>query len=114
MLVLREGVSLVGLDPVMRPVLIIVEEVFKDKGYRTIITSGTDGAHSPASLHYYGKALDFRTKHIKPDHLAPAVALITNLLGICYDVILEEDHLHVEYDPSPAKLYKIMRRNIDG
>lgn len=109
MLLIKDGVSLVGLNEVMRPVLIIVEEVLRDRGYRTIITSGSEGEHSAASLHYYGKALDFRTRHIKEGHLPNIIALISDFLGICYDVVLEEDHLHIEYDPSTINLYKKMR-----
>lgn len=69
----------------------------------TVITSGDDGTHKQNSKHYTGDALDFRSKHWGGDYdrfLAP----IRAALGPDYDVVLEskgldQEHLHIEYDP---------------
>lgn len=72
--------------------------VWKKHGMEALtITSARDGAHKKNSLHYHGKAFDLRTRDV-----ADAVAMREELqqrLGLDFDVILEPDHIHVEYDP---------------
>lgn len=63
-----------------------------------VITSGTDGTHKRNSLHYRGRALDLRTKTLGDDKYLWAET-VKRRLGKGYDVILESDHLHVEWDP---------------
>jgi hypothetical protein len=96
---LKSGVSLKDLCPQMVVAILVIKEVFQSFGYRVIITSGCDGEHSEGSLHYCGKALDFRTRHIQDEDLGPIVANAQQVLGEEYDVVLEPTHLHVEYDP---------------
>lgn len=81
-----------------------VNDVFKQEnipGMETgpIITSGIDGKHSQNSLHYVGRAFDFRTRSIHPDTLKNIVQELKARLGPDYDVIDEGTHLHVEWDP---------------
>ncbi len=64
-----------------------------------VITAGIDGQHMKDSLHYTGKALDFRTRDLFSGQQQIWVALCEEKLGPCWDVVLEKDHLHVEYDP---------------
>ncbi len=66
------------------------------------ITSGTDGTHMKGSKHYEGNALDLRRKNMTPDVLAQYLLVLKERLGRDYDVVLERDHIHVEYDPKPA------------
>lgn len=61
------------------------------------ITSARDGAHIPSSFHYTGNAIDLRSRDL-PDSIGMAGELTTEL-GPDYDVILEKDHIHVEYHP---------------
>ncbi len=80
--------------------LIGVSNVFLKHGYDTTITSCLDGVHSVNSLHYKGKAMDFRTRHL-PDLTLKRVVRddIAAELGGEFDVVLESTHIHVEYDP---------------
>jgi len=64
-----------------------------------IITSASDGAHSKGSKHYTGHALDFRTRNMTIAEKRSLVGLVTEALGKEFDIVLEEDHLHVEFQP---------------
>lgn len=78
----------------------IVREVFRDFGYTATITSGRDGKHMTGSLHYSGQAFDFRSRDIASADLHHLVATLAEALGKEFDVVLESDHIHVEFDPS--------------
>jgi len=77
----------------------IVASVWQSFGYTVTVTSGYDGTHQAQSKHYEGLAEDYRTRDVTPSDLARMVPLVTQRLGSLYDVVLESDHLHVEYDP---------------
>jgi uncharacterized protein YcbK (DUF882 family) len=96
---LKSGVSLKDLCPQMVVAILLIKDVFQAFGYRVIITSGSDGEHSENSLHYEGKALDFRTRHVQDEDLGPIAENAKQVLGDEFDVVLEATHLHVEYDP---------------
>ena len=69
------------------------------------ITSANDGKHMAGSLHYKDLALDFRTGHhwatpwLTLAQVQQIAALIRGSLVPDYDVVVEKDHLHIEYDP---------------
>ena len=78
----------------------IVSSVFTAHGLDVVVTSGTDGVHGRVSRHYSGAALDYRTRHITASGLKQRIAGEAKAaLGQDFDVVLESDHLHVEYDP---------------
>lgn len=76
-----------------------VHDTLKEAGYDCTITAGLDGKHSAGSLHYVGMALDFRTRVIPGADREPLRAKISARLGPDFDVVLEADHYHVEYQP---------------
>lgn len=96
---LKEGVRLNGLRPEMLLGIFIVQRAYSRLCTTCVITSITDGAHSDASLHYSGCAVDFRTRNV-PD-TAQLLKMVRAAFGNSpdFDVILEVDHLHVEYQP---------------
>lgn len=99
---IKFGVDLRGLSPQMAVAHTIACWVyFKNTGnpYACVITSGSDGKHGPNSLHYKGKALDLRTNTILPALLPTLVKELRWALGEQFDVVLESDHIHVEFDP---------------
>jgi hypothetical protein len=97
---LKPGASLIGVSDHMFIAALVVEGVYQAYGFHEcVITSGNDGKHSAESLHYKGRALDFRTWHIHPESLVKMAADIRAKLGLHYDVIIEHDHLHIEHDP---------------
>lgn len=77
----------------------VIFEVFRSFGVTPVITSGVDGRHMPESLHYKGLAFDFRTRHVPQGDLAALTAHLSDALGGNFDVVLESDHVHVEFDP---------------
>jgi hypothetical protein len=81
----------------------IVKDCYEERGGSATITSANDSIHSEKSLHYSGKALDFRTRDFTGDKHA-LIALIRASLGNEFDVLLEDEgglneHAHVEWDP---------------
>lgn len=99
-LTFKVGVDLRGLQPEMLPVMIAACARFEEVGAPYVmITSGLDGKHSAKSLHYSGRALDFRTRHISEASISILANLLRQDLGGQYDVVLEPTHLHIEFDP---------------
>lgn len=97
---IKHGVDLRGLAPQMAIAFSVAQDIFREKaGVPCAITSGSDGKHGPNSLHYHGKALDFRTRHLRPDQVHPVFTALKQALGEQYDTVLEEDHIHCEFDP---------------
>jgi hypothetical protein len=67
-----------------------------------VITSGTDGQHSPNSRHYVGEALDLRSKSFSSVAARAAfIGSLGQLLGPQFTVLLEDDgrpneHIHCQ------------------
>lgn len=66
------------------------------------ITSGSDGAHSSNSKHYTNEALDFRTRELTATDIVKLAQETKKRLGKEYDVVIERDHIHIEYDPKES------------
>ena len=100
MIQIKEGVSILGLDPKLVLALIICDQVYHDNGIEDcVLTSGTDSKHGDHSHHYKGYAIDLRTSNVEINKRAPIASVIQKQLGNEYQVILENDHIHVEFDP---------------
>lgn len=104
----KENVTLNNLDKNLKKKLILIEWICKTiegEKYEITITSANDGKHMTNSLHYKNKAVDLRTRDMKN---AKVVGWeIKQYLGNDFDVILEKDHLHIEYQPKKEKGGKI-------
>lgn len=101
---IKEGVDLNGLHIKMVESIPIVMNVLTAYGVTPTITSGLEGDdHMRTSLHYKGRALDWRTRELVGGYLGDDAHEVHNIiktvLGVDYDVILETTHLHIEYDP---------------
>lgn len=107
MLHIKEGVRIQGLRPEMMLGIYICDQVFALSNYDCTITSCAEEStvHGFASLHYSGCAVDLRTKHLAKDAdeiIKRAKSIVRSLkaaLGASFDVVLEKDHIHVEYQP---------------
>ena len=99
MISMKPGVDLSLLQPQMALATGILAIVYENYFCNLIITSGCEGTHSEGSLHYVGKALDYRTRNIPPGQLDFLVEEAKAALGPQFDVVEESDHLHVEFDP---------------
>ena len=94
---IKSGVDLRGLTPQMAIAYTIACRCYGQ--YDCVITSASDGKHGPNSLHYNGQALDLRTRHINGQGLQLVVDKLKEAFGSQFDVVLESDHIHVEFDP---------------
>jgi len=80
--------------------LIVADQVYDSLGIReTVVTSGKDGVHSSTSLHYSGNAVDLRTRDRTRQEQEAIRDELRRRLNEHYDVVLESDHLHLEYQP---------------
>lgn len=95
---IKPGVRVLGVRPEIVLALAILQDVFAKAGVPFVITSIMEGTHSRASLHYTGCAADLR----RPPDTARAtelVGLAKAALGDDFDVLLESDHFHLEWQP---------------
>lgn len=62
------------------------------------VNSIDDKVHGPTTLHGSSLAVDLDTDGDKPEDLAKLWTWLARYLPDEYDVILEKDHVHVEFD----------------
>lgn len=107
---IKPGVRLVGMKPEMFFALQVADNLAIRMQWHAlkeglpifeepVLTSGVDGAHSYGSLHYSGNAADLRSHHYNADQIVEFVRALSERLGQNYDVVAEEDHIHLEYQP---------------
>ncbi len=98
---LKHDVKATGLRPEMLLAVFIADKVYTKHDYELTITSLLDGAHSKTSLHYAGCAADLRitAAHIPNSTIDAIAADIRKALTVDYDVIVEPDHIHLEFQP---------------
>lgn len=103
---LKTGVTIQGLHPAMRKVMHNAEQAWNKAGNEAVITAGTEAAypdgrliHSAGSFHPFGQALDFRTNYFNQMTITRLAEDMRHRLGTGYEVIIERDHIHIEYDP---------------
>lgn len=81
---------------------IVANEVVAGYGHNLTITSICDGTHGENSYHYDGYAIDIRTRMLSSDETSRVAAEIKNRLGPFYDVVIENTHIHIEFDARRA------------
>lgn len=91
-----DSVNIEDLVPEVKSKLEDIERIYNMFNVELVITSGKDGKHGNNSLHYRGRAVDTRTYHV----LDRLVNLLRAELGPDFEVVLEKDHIHIEYDPN--------------
>jgi len=95
-MLIKAGVDISRLRPEIRKKLNEIARLVWTIGkVELVITSTYEGNHSEGSLHYANLAVDIQRGpygSILSDELR-------DKLGMDYDVILEADHVHIEYDP---------------
>jgi hypothetical protein len=89
-----------GVTPKNLTIMAAVANAAEEVGVALTVTSGTDGKHMTGSKHYIGGALDVRTRGLTPEERRDVMSVVKRRLGKGYDVVLESDHLHVEWDPA--------------
>jgi hypothetical protein len=95
-MLIKAGVDISRLRPEIRKKLNeIARRAWSIGKVELVITSTYEGNHSEGSLHYASLAVDIQRGpygSILKDELR-------DKLGMDYDVCLEADHIHIEYDP---------------
>ena len=102
MIQFKAGVDIKGIGQEITLGVIVLDAVFSAHGAKTFITACRDGKHMEKSKHYIGDALDIRlasrwvtTANIDLTVLNEA----RTALGEQFDLVLESDHFHLEFDP---------------
>jgi hypothetical protein len=89
-----------GLKPEITLAVLIINEAAHSIIPEIIeLSSGTDRKHGPKSLHYVGYAVDFHWHGYTIGDANQLSARLLMALGPRYDVVVESDHIHVEYQP---------------
>ena len=94
----NSSVNVLDLNAEITDAIDIVASIYNHNNAELVITSGKDGIHGKNSLHYIGDAIDIRIWNIKVN-LENLTKVISKALGDGFDVVLEKDHIHIEYDP---------------
>lgn len=97
---IKPGVDLLGLQPPMAIAYTICHGIYFTYGLPCVITSGVDGKHGPHTHHKKGLAFDLRTRDAAPELIVVIYEAIKHALGAQFQVVLEKDHIHVEFDPA--------------
>ena len=98
---LKFGVKVAGVKPEIIVAMIVVDSVFQEHGAACVVTSCVEGKHGANSLHPKGYAIDVRSSVLSAIEQVSVRDDLKRRLGPDYDVILEIDHYHLEYDPKP-------------
>lgn len=95
-MLIKAGVDISRLNREIRRSLPKVQSVLIQHNQELVITSTYEGTHGEGSLHYSNDAVDVRV----PDKYGITAKRDLKIgLGKDYDVVLERDHIHVEWDP---------------
>ncbi len=95
-MLLKPGVDISRLNRNIRRFLTKADAIFTVYGEELVITSTYGDVHDASSLHYANDAVDLRL----PGKYQTEIYRDLNAINPSkYDVILERDHIHAEYDP---------------
>lgn len=101
---IKKGVIMAGLHPCMRAVLREGEQIWHALGRPegVTVTSALDGTHGASSWHYFGLAIDFRTRYFSDGDQAEAWQRLREALPD-YDIVMHPTHIHCEVGNQLAK-----------
>ena len=95
---LKPGVDIRGIKPEIIVGMMVCNSIVPGQA-EFVVTAGLDGKHMAGSKHYEGQAIDIRTRDMKPEMIHPMIQELKEALGYQFDVVLEGDHVHLEFDP---------------
>lgn len=96
----KDGVSVDGIKKETIALIVILNTYFELRiGKELVVTSCTDGKHMKGSKHYSGYAIDIRTRHLSVCEINNLLAWFKSHHDNEFDMVVEKDHIHVEYDP---------------
>ena len=99
----KEGVILEGLKIEILEVMPLIDRICKSQVNKEMtVTEGMDTiGRKKTSLHHLGYAIDIRIRDLTSWQIADLTAIIVKSLKLIsqyYDIVLESDHIHIEYD----------------
>lgn len=98
-MILKSGVKVAGVRPEAVIGMVLADGVSRREfGAEAVVTSVVDGKHMARSKHYLGLAFDLRTRDLTEEQRKRYAASLVKALGNEFDVVLESDHIHVEFD----------------
>lgn len=96
----KEGVFMDNTSSHVLHAFVVIDIIHeKWTGTKATVTSIEDGKHKRLSKHYEDNALDMRIWALERSRLPAFVDDLEEALGNLYDVVLEHDHIHIEWDP---------------
>ena len=95
----KPGVKVFGVANELTLAMIAADQVYDEFGQEFVVTSVVDSKHSRTSLHYAGMAFDCRTRDTDPVTIEKIAGDLRARLTNEYDVVVESDHLHIEFQP---------------
>lgn len=95
----KQGTKTFGIRPELIMAILVAEGIYEQYTTDIVITSVNDGRHSRTSLHYSGNAVDLRTRELPEVKAQEVGEEIRNSLTSEYDVVVETDHIHIEFQP---------------
>ena len=99
-MLIKLGVTIQYLSRAARRALGKVERVFNKYCQEAVITSTNEGNHDPSSLHYCNNAFDIRSPK---SYFYEILEDLYGALGDKFDVVDENNHIHIEFDPKKGK-----------
>lgn len=97
---LKPGIKIAGVRPEIVLALTIAAGVYREVAdIELVVTEVTGGKHGRGSLHYVGLAADLRTRNLTKEQKNNIALLLREKLGAEFDVVLEETHIHLEFQP---------------
>lgn len=97
-LALKPGVDPEGMRPEILLAVMVAADVYSEAGKDLVVTSLLDGDHRAKSYHYNGLAVDLRIHNLDKVTQSTVTAKLRQRLTTDYDVVLEPDHIHIEFD----------------
>ena len=99
-MIFKEGVKIKGIKPELLAGLIVADGIWKQFGEVLVVTSVVDSKHIEDSLHPSGYGGDLRTHYFpSATTIKFAAQLLRDALTDEFDVVVEPDHIHIEFDP---------------
>ena len=98
---MKAGVKPPPVSLAMCQVVVVAADIWSMLNKELVITSGMEGEHREGSLHHQGLALDLRSRDLSELEKKLVTGELTRRLkklSDSYQVILEDTHIHVEYD----------------
>ena len=102
-ILVKDGVIIREINQPFISLCKAIDEVWIYDGRDPVITSANDSKHMAKSLHYKNLAWDLRTRNLSIEETKEFAINLEEELELRpgesqYDVIVEKDHIHVEFD----------------